>query len=99
MQFETALRQIDPSVNLPYWDWALDSQNPLASPVLAPDAFGGDGGADLCVRTGAFAGWKSTNSNEPPRCLQRKIDGKPWTNSATMAALTANIADCKFFCY
>ena len=92
------MRQIDASVSLPFWDWALDSQNPRASSVFAPDAFGGDGGGpgrnDRCVNDGAFSGWMSNFTN-PPSCLERKIDYSPWANSATMGALTGSIDDCK----
>ena len=32
-KFEQALRTIDPTVTLPYWDWSLDAPNPAASPI------------------------------------------------------------------
>ncbi|MER6257111.1 tyrosinase family protein [Streptomyces sp. NPDC001584] len=73
-RFEAALRDIDPSVNLPYWDWTIDYKAPEKSPVLSPDYFGGNGtGVDRCVRDGAFANWQVS---VPTRhCLQRRYSG------------------------
>lgn len=42
-QLETALRAIDSSVSVPYWDWTEDSADPAASPVWSEDFMGGDG--------------------------------------------------------
>ncbi|MEU5697004.1 tyrosinase family protein [Actinosynnema sp. NPDC020468] len=67
MEFENALRCVDPSVTLPYWDWTTD-QSP-DSPLWGPDFLGGTGRAgDGRVTTGAFArsnGWKLNISVVP----------------------------------
>jgi tyrosinase len=52
--FEQDLRSVDPSVSLPYWDFATD--NSPNSSIWAADFMGGDGRAgDLQVMTGPFA--------------------------------------------
>ncbi|KAI8922663.1 hypothetical protein BC831DRAFT_474817 [Entophlyctis helioformis] len=69
--FERALRTVDPSVSIPYWDWTLDSQNPAASDILSPRAFGGNGRAsDNCVADGVTAQWTYTYPAPAP-CLKR----------------------------
>ncbi|KAJ3378998.1 hypothetical protein HDU92_006985 [Lobulomyces angularis] len=68
--FENELQKIDPSVNLPYWQWSVDSQAPENSPILGPGPlqFGtgfGTGGA--CVTDGFAANWKKNDNS----CLLR----------------------------
>jgi tyrosinase len=59
LDFEHALQKIDPSVTIPYWDVAYDSQAPEASPIFLPSEFGGNGvGASQVVATGPFAHWQ-----------------------------------------
>ncbi|GAA1819340.1 tyrosinase family protein [Planosporangium flavigriseum] len=54
LEFERALQSIDPSVNLPYWDWTTD-RSPTSS-LWAPDFLGGNGRrSDQQVTTGPFA--------------------------------------------
>ena len=74
--FEKALRTIDPSVSLPYWDWTLDSQRPASSEIFKNEYFGGDGDpVSHCVNTGVAAGWTTTIPVAPtrpaPTCLRR----------------------------
>ncbi|KAJ3273718.1 hypothetical protein HDV01_003997 [Terramyces sp. JEL0728] len=69
LQYEKALRAIDPSITLPYWDWTLDSQNPRASDIFHPQNFGGNGQAGNCVQDGVAAGWHSVVFK--PACLKR----------------------------
>ena len=58
--FEKALQSVDPSVTLPWWDWAADAANPTASPLFQPDAFGGDGDPTThCITSGISKDWKS----------------------------------------
>ncbi|MGX1162110.1 hypothetical protein RKD54_003019 [Pseudarthrobacter sp. SLBN-100] len=56
-QLETALRAIDSSVSVPFWDWTEDSTDPAASPVWNEDFIGGNGLEDdeWRVATGPFA--------------------------------------------
>ncbi|KAK3598082.1 hypothetical protein CHS0354_022998 [Potamilus streckersoni] len=56
--YEEALRRIDPTVALPYWDYTLDLEleDPTKSVVWSP-CFMGNGNSE--VNTGPFAGWKS----------------------------------------
>lgn len=59
--FEQALKSIDPSVNLPYWDSSLDSQNPAAADIFLPRYLGGNGqGSQHCVTNGVAGGWNAT---------------------------------------
>ncbi|EGF82710.1 hypothetical protein BATDEDRAFT_86168 [Batrachochytrium dendrobatidis JAM81] len=74
--FELALQSIDPSVNLPFWDWSLDSQNPGASDLFSSKNFGGNGqGNDHCVKDGVTKNWKVTYPDASQRpmapCLTR----------------------------
>jgi hypothetical protein len=70
--FERKLQAIDPSVTLPYWSSAVDSQAPEASIVFRSDWFGGNGASGSCVTNGAFGGWKPYFP--APHCLQRKFN-------------------------
>ncbi|MYS07132.1 tyrosinase family protein [Streptomyces sp. SID6041] len=54
IEFEQALQSVDPTVNLPYWDWTADRTS--RSSLWAPDFLGGTGRArDGQVLDGAFA--------------------------------------------
>ncbi|WP_030192523.1 tyrosinase family protein [Streptomyces sp. NRRL S-87] len=54
LQFEKALRAVDPGVTLPYWDWTTD-RSPVGS-LWADDFLGGTGrDGDRQVTTGPFA--------------------------------------------
>ncbi|QDZ20169.1 tyrosinase [Chloropicon primus] len=68
-RMERELQKIDPGVTIPYWNWALDSEDPLGSPVLSDDFFGstGDPENSYCVVDGSFG----DASNET--CVQRGI--------------------------
>ncbi|ORX81815.1 Di-copper centre-containing protein [Basidiobolus meristosporus CBS 931.73] len=71
LNFEDALREIDPDVTVPYWDWTLDSQAPEASPIFT--WFGGNGeGEDNCLKSGPFANWRTSVPEQ--KCLQRQFD-------------------------
>ncbi|MER7958736.1 tyrosinase family protein [Streptomyces sp. NPDC096030] len=54
LEFERALRRIDPTVTVPYWDWTRD--NTPAASLWSEDFMGGNGRReDLQVMTGPFA--------------------------------------------
>lgn len=58
-RFERDLQKIDPSVTIPYWDWATDSEmeDPSASPIWSNDFMGGNGNRrrEFLVTEGPFA--------------------------------------------
>ncbi|MFD4029673.1 tyrosinase family protein [Streptomyces sp. NPDC058637] len=54
LEFEKALRAVDPTVSVPYWDWTRD--NTPSSSLWAEDFLGGNGrSGDRQVMTGPFA--------------------------------------------
>lgn len=60
LRFERALQAIDPSVNLPYWDWTAENLNPAGTESLIwrDDFMGGPGQAGTGnLTTGPFASW------------------------------------------
>jgi hypothetical protein len=77
--FENKLRAIDPTVSLPYWDWAQDSNAPEQSYVWGARYLGGNGGGpNDVVQTGPFAGWRPLNPQ--PHGLKRH-----WSNGTRIA--------------
>ncbi|KAK9761323.1 hypothetical protein K7432_013859, partial [Basidiobolus ranarum] len=73
--FELALQKQNPNVQLPYWDWSLDSQSPAESGIFSSDFFGGNGDSsnNYCLTDGPFAGW--TMNYPDVHCLKRQFDG------------------------
>jgi len=72
--FEQELRQIAPTVTLPYWDWSAHSQHPERAPVWGDNAFGGNGmGPASCVVASAFKAYKPRYPVES--CLKRSFSG------------------------
>ncbi|KAI9179703.1 hypothetical protein H9P43_005033 [Blastocladiella emersonii ATCC 22665] len=59
-RFEQTLQKIDPSVCVPYWDWARTSQNYRAHPAFTPARLGSPRAG--CITDGAFAGWNTRQS-------------------------------------
>ncbi|MFV0128549.1 tyrosinase family protein [Streptomyces sp. HMX112] len=54
LEFERSLREVDPTVTVPYWDWTRD--NTPAASLWGEDFMGGNGRrGDLRVMTGPFA--------------------------------------------
>ncbi|GAB0493438.1 hypothetical protein MMPV_004720 [Pyropia vietnamensis] len=73
---ENALRRLDPSVTLPYWDWSMDAADPAVAPVWAPSMLGGTTTAGGCIVDGPFRGWSVTNNGS--HCVSRGfISGRP----------------------
>ena len=73
--FESYLRRVvDSGVALPYWNSAIDSQAPELAEFFDDDSsigFGRNGqGRDMCILTGAFAGWQTTYP--ATKCLRRQ---------------------------
>ncbi|WP_424210728.1 tyrosinase family protein [Streptomyces sp. BI20] len=79
LEFESALREIDPGVTVPYWDWTTD--NTPAASLWAEDFLGGTGReSDRQVMTGPFAHqrgeWEITVRVSEARFLTRNL-GRP----------------------
>ena len=72
-RMERELQKIDPEVTLPYWNWALDSENPLNSPVLSEVFYGttGSSNTSYCVVDGSFK--DASNST----CIRRALPSDP----------------------
>ena len=94
--FENALRQIDSSITLPYWDTGLDSQRPESSPIFNDDAFGGSGDPSngYCITKGTFAGWNATFRE--PHCVKRRFQLRPWAPPEDIGRYILNDRDCNF---
>jgi tyrosinase len=85
-EVERELQKIDPYVTIPYWNWALDSADPLRSPVLSDMYFGGNGDPSYnhCVLDGAFKTEKkeeardimANNGTSSSSCIQRTFPEK-----------------------
>ncbi|KAJ3083451.1 hypothetical protein HK102_001062, partial [Quaeritorhiza haematococci] len=54
LDFENALREIDPNVVLPYWDEERDANDPFGSNLFTDKGFGSSAGIGNCVPDGPF---------------------------------------------
>ncbi|MGW6917308.1 tyrosinase MelC2 [Kitasatospora sp. NPDC054939] len=76
LQFEQALQAIDPTVNLPYWDWTADRS--ASATIWGADFMGGNGrSSDGQVTTGPFAyssgNWTLTVRPDSRQYLRRSL--------------------------
>lgn len=76
-----ALRNVDPTVALPYWDSTLDEGLPTPKDsILWTSEFFGNG--DNHVTTGPFANWSTTTElpslNDGKKKLFRDVGGSPF---------------------
>ncbi|KAK6745940.1 hypothetical protein RB195_012197 [Necator americanus] len=64
IKLEIALRRVDPTVALPYWDSTLDSTlpNPRDSSMFTNELMGRQG-PDGSIQTGAFRGWRTVDGS------------------------------------
>ena len=85
-RYENALRKIDPSVILPYWDWTIGHQTPLQNQVM--DAFGNQADPTThCLSNGVAAGWKDHQNN----CLKRlSTNAAFWTPQSVVDIVERN---------
>ncbi|MBW0532115.1 hypothetical protein O181_071830 [Austropuccinia psidii MF-1] len=79
--YEQALNQCGFREPLPYWNWSLDFNNLIRSPVFSPNAFGGNGSGPVdprlpddggAVATGPFANFQLVHPI--PHLLHRTLD-------------------------
>ena len=83
LEVENLLREADPNITLPYWDWSLVSTSPWRDAALdlwtpLPWGLGGNGSReDLCVTNGPFAPskWKAARNVSDQGCLKRNFSG------------------------
>lgn len=68
LELEQALRSIDPSVVLPFWDFTSDWDNPVLAPVFNTDILGG-GEAGRCIPDGPYANLQAQLPS--PHCVTR----------------------------
>ncbi|KAK6745943.1 hypothetical protein RB195_012198 [Necator americanus] len=64
-RLEIALRRVDPTIALPYWDSTLDSTlpNPRDSSMFTNELMGRQG-PDGSIQTGAFRGWRTADGSK-----------------------------------
>ncbi|KAH9507498.1 hypothetical protein Btru_051300 [Bulinus truncatus] len=88
--YETALRQVDPSVCLPYWDSTLDRQlkDPLQSSLWSPDFLGTPRGP---VVNGPFANWRLPSGGQLIRNVA--VDGDLLSTGVVNDILSRNSYD------
>ncbi|MBI2005408.1 MAG: tyrosinase family protein, partial [Candidatus Aenigmarchaeota archaeon] len=75
-RFELALQSVNPTVDLPYWDWTVD--NSTTSSICGSDFMGGNGRpSDGRVMAGPFAfdngNWNLNVNDDPGQDLRRRF--------------------------
>ncbi|XGW14534.1 hypothetical protein V3C99_000664, partial [Haemonchus contortus] len=84
-RLEIALRRVDPSIALPYWDSTLESTipNPAESSLFTNELMG-RAGPDGSIRTGAFRGWLTVDQS---RVFRRNLGatGRPFQEADIVA--------------
>jgi hypothetical protein len=77
--FELALQAIDPTVSLPYWDWAQDATlaNPNQAPLWTDAYIGGDGDPqnNNIVPNGPFKDWVAMVEDSNGNLVKRGFKG------------------------
>lgn len=80
-QVETALKQFDNTITMPYWNWTRTATSPSTDIVLT--RYFGDSpwlrrcnAEECCIKSGPFANWNFTNN-----LLQQKCVSRSYTNN------------------
>ncbi|HVK24928.1 MAG TPA: tyrosinase family protein [Actinokineospora sp.] len=90
LDFDAALQAVDPSVNLPYWDWTVDGAS--STTLWATDFLGGNGLStdNWKVTTGPFASstgnWPLTIRSDSNTYLRRQFSAGSLPSTATVNA-------------
>ncbi|VDL79972.1 unnamed protein product [Nippostrongylus brasiliensis] len=88
-RLEIALRRVDPSVALPYWDSTMDAVIPVpAQSSLFTNELMGRSAPDGSIATGAFRGWRTVDQS---RVFRRSLGttGTPLQESDISAVMAA----------
>ncbi|KAJ9070434.1 hypothetical protein DSO57_1008174 [Entomophthora muscae] len=104
---QAEIRKLNPSVVIPYWDTAFDSQQPEKSEIFTPEFLGGTGTPETgyCVPNGPFANLEirvedDKPDNTVPGCLLRAFDGgeklTPFATSEVIQKISATKDFAKF---
>lgn len=101
LAYENALRSVEPTVTIPYWDWSMDSKAPEMAPVWAARHLGG-AKVNGSIVGGAFDKFFVDTGSDGPhtitRGLQSGVRGSmrklpmSLADKATMTALWSNKA-------
>jgi tyrosinase len=98
LEFERELQRVNPSVTIPYWDWAVDQST--SGGLWGPDFLGGNGvGADGRVDDGPFAGRNGqwvitvTDSSGAPDYLRRSFAADQTAQELPAPALQDQVLD------
>jgi hypothetical protein len=101
--FEQALKSIDSSVALPFWDWSLDSQRVASADIVQPQYFGTTGSTSGCVVNGIAAGWNvrfppvNQRNSRGQSCLTRCFSFSVLPSPESIAALLSKYSDYDSF--
>lgn len=86
---ESALREVDPGLSVPYWDWSRDASAPQRAMVwrwMGTSAGTGDGENAPCIPNGPFVGWQGLDEIGAAVCIRRGFDGR--TGYAEVGSVT-----------
>ena len=67
--FENLLREVNPSIAIPYWNWAVDADDPAMSPIWNRAGGSSAAGQPGCIPWGSFANWQT--DHQIAHCVRR----------------------------
>jgi len=71
LELEDALRSVNPSVVLPYWQWTEHFDDPALDPIFGKDLFGG-AAVGKCIPDGPFADLRANVPDD--HCVRREFN-------------------------
>jgi len=73
LELEDALRSVNPSVVLPYWQWTENFDDPALDPIFGKDLFGG-AAVGKCIPDGPFADLRANVPDD--HCVRREFNAR-----------------------